>query len=297
MAMLLLAMAAACAPGSDLTPDDLEKNEPETEQAPDLSAETVLPDQITGGDMTPESEPETQETKRPEMPTLRAQPAPGKGSPTSTTRGNVFPDGYDVVGWDAKTGEKALNVTGMLPTPCHQIRFDVSEPDDANRIEINLYSTSDPDLVCQIGEQDTFQVVNFMLENAGQPARGLNFDRFAIPVLAFDHDRFKTVHIPDNVWDGETTFNAIHLFIRVFDNFRIHQYVQLRFNGFILFITKFHHDQPFRNSNLRRGQANAGRLAHGFYHVINQFLKIPVKVRHFPCLAAQDGIRDRNYFT
>lgn len=148
LTMLLLAMAAACAPGSALTPDDIEKNEPETDQAPDFSAETVLPEQLTGGEMTPESEPETQETKRPEMPTLRAQPAPGKGSPTSTTRGNVFPDGYDVVGWDAKTGEKALNVTGMLPTPCHQIRFDVSEPDDVNRIEINLYSTSDPEMIC-----------------------------------------------------------------------------------------------------------------------------------------------------
>lgn len=143
-----LFVLATCAPGATLDRDSAEKSEPVIERPPTTAVETGIPDLSAGGEMTPEKEPQPEQTKQPGMPTLQAQPVPGKGSPTSTTRGNVFPDGYDVIGWDAKTGEMALNVTGMLPTPCHQIRFDVSQPDDANRIEINLYSTADPNKIC-----------------------------------------------------------------------------------------------------------------------------------------------------
>ena len=41
-----------------------------------------------------------------------------------------------------------LEIKGNLPTPCHQLRAEVSEPDHQNRIQIEIYSLVDPDIVC-----------------------------------------------------------------------------------------------------------------------------------------------------
>ncbi len=41
-----------------------------------------------------------------------------------------------------------LNVSGNLPTPCHMLRAEVNEPDTQNRIEVELYSLVEPDVIC-----------------------------------------------------------------------------------------------------------------------------------------------------
>jgi hypothetical protein len=41
-----------------------------------------------------------------------------------------------------------LSVSGDLPDPCHGLRFKVDPPDDNGRIQIQLYSLSNPDTMC-----------------------------------------------------------------------------------------------------------------------------------------------------
>ncbi len=42
----------------------------------------------------------------------------------------------------------ALDIQGELPSPCHHLRAEVSEPDDQGRIQVELYSLSDPEVIC-----------------------------------------------------------------------------------------------------------------------------------------------------
>jgi hypothetical protein len=52
-----------------------------------------------------------------------------------------------------------LVITGYLPTPCHELAWQVSDPDDQNRIHLELYALSDPNTVCiQVEEPFRAQV-------------------------------------------------------------------------------------------------------------------------------------------
>ena len=42
-----------------------------------------------------------------------------------------------------------LNLKGALPTPCHKLRVNIADPDDQNRIQIEVYSILEPaDAIC-----------------------------------------------------------------------------------------------------------------------------------------------------
>jgi hypothetical protein len=41
-----------------------------------------------------------------------------------------------------------LILSGDLPTPCHQLRVRLSEPDSENRIQVQVYSVVDPNMIC-----------------------------------------------------------------------------------------------------------------------------------------------------
>jgi inhibitor of cysteine peptidase len=60
-----------------------------------------------------------------------------------------------------------LVVSGALPTPCHQFRYQVSEPDTDNQIFVEVYSVVDPGEVC-IEVEDPFSE-NISLPVAGFP--------------------------------------------------------------------------------------------------------------------------------
>ena len=133
--VLLGMLVGACVPDAIQDLGSIEKSVPAADQAPILSTQTPVPDVSSGSEMTQESDPGTPETAPSVVPTLKAQPVPGK---SQGTWGNVYPDGYNVVDWDSALGQKALKITGMLPTPCDKLRYDVAEPDQENRIEIDL---------------------------------------------------------------------------------------------------------------------------------------------------------------
>lgn len=40
-------------------------------------------------------------------------------------------------------------VNGYLPTPCHELRVQIPEPDDEGNIMIEIYSLTEPEILCE----------------------------------------------------------------------------------------------------------------------------------------------------
>ena len=51
-----------------------------------------------------------------------------------------------------------IRISGALPTPCHNIRVIVSEADDNNNIQVEVYSLSDPNEIC-IQVLEPFEII------------------------------------------------------------------------------------------------------------------------------------------
>ena len=57
-------------------------------------------------------------------------------------RGEVFVDSQEILLMESYPVQVALQVSGNLPTPCHMLRAEVSEPDSENNINVELFSLS-----------------------------------------------------------------------------------------------------------------------------------------------------------
>lgn len=83
---------------------------------------------------------------------------PGSGSARSPleplpdearlSRGKVFIEGTQLQILESFPVQIMLEVSGTLPTPCHQLRMMMNPPDEKNKIELELYSLVDPDMMC-----------------------------------------------------------------------------------------------------------------------------------------------------
>lgn len=73
------------------------------------------------------------------------QPVPGD---KDLKQGNVFIEGHDILVLEKFPPEFLLNLNGNLPTPCHELRVEVSEPDEEDRIHVMVYSLVDPGQIC-----------------------------------------------------------------------------------------------------------------------------------------------------
>lgn len=72
-------------------------------------------------------------------------PKPGD---SNFTRGNVFISEADLVIRESYPPQISLLLSGNLPTPCHQLRVKINEPDSQNKIDIEAYSVLDSDRAC-----------------------------------------------------------------------------------------------------------------------------------------------------
>ena len=61
------------------------------------------------------------------------------------TPGSVYIDLSEIREVD---GQYFLYLSGTLPTPCHQLRWTVSDPDVEHRYQVEVYSVSDPNEIC-----------------------------------------------------------------------------------------------------------------------------------------------------
>jgi hypothetical protein len=73
------------------------------------------------------------------------QPLP---SDAGMARGSVFIDDMALNMLESMPVQVELRLIGSLPTPCHHLRVDVSEPNAKNRIDVEVYSLTDPNLMC-----------------------------------------------------------------------------------------------------------------------------------------------------
>lgn len=64
------------------------------------------------------------------------------------SRGSVFINESELLIRESFPPQIMLVLRGDLPTPCHQLRADVKEPDSENKINVEGYSVVDPDQVC-----------------------------------------------------------------------------------------------------------------------------------------------------
>jgi hypothetical protein len=70
--------------------------------------------------------------------------APDQGS----DRQPVYVDAAKAVITKGVPAQVALSVQGNLPTPCHVLDWEVSLPDADGKIEVQLFSTVDPEQIC-----------------------------------------------------------------------------------------------------------------------------------------------------
>jgi len=64
------------------------------------------------------------------------------------SRSEVFVDSSELVVMESYPLQIVLHVKGNLPTPCHQLRAKMANPNENGEIHIDLYSLVDPEAIC-----------------------------------------------------------------------------------------------------------------------------------------------------
>ena len=87
--------------------------------------------------------------KTPQAPGTQepAVQAPSATEP-SLSRGDAFITSQELLVKESYPLQVSLHLTGSLPTPCHQLKVEVSEPDADNIIVVDAYSLVDPNEMC-----------------------------------------------------------------------------------------------------------------------------------------------------
>jgi hypothetical protein len=107
------------------------------EQVPVTEPGTVPPD--TAVTSPPAGSPSSEAVKNPYAP------QPGD---SDLTRGEVFIQEMGLLIRESFPPQISLSVSGDLPTPCHQLRVQMNEPDENNKINMDAYSVVDPNMIC-----------------------------------------------------------------------------------------------------------------------------------------------------
>jgi hypothetical protein len=115
--LLLMLLAVACAP------------QPQSTTGPDTPVTSP-----------PEDNMSTNEPSRNPF-----APEPGDAD---LTRGNVYINEASLVIRESYPPQISLALSGELPTPCNQLRAEISPPNQENKIFVDVYSVIDPNKVC-----------------------------------------------------------------------------------------------------------------------------------------------------
>jgi hypothetical protein len=63
-------------------------------------------------------------------------------------RGNAYVGEANLLIMESYPVQVALSVSGDLPTPCNEFRYQIDQPDAENRIFVEVYSVIDPGMIC-----------------------------------------------------------------------------------------------------------------------------------------------------
>lgn len=83
-------------------------------------------------------------TSDPNLPSY----APQAGD-TAFDRGTAFVDEVDMLVAESFPPQISLTIRGSLPTPCHQLRVAVGQPNAQNQLAVEVYGLSQPGRMCQ----------------------------------------------------------------------------------------------------------------------------------------------------
>ena len=138
LSVLSLFIAACSAPGGSLpTEVSVPTETPLPTEPPATEPPTATPDldePVTG-------EPGDESTPSP-------QPWAPQPEDEDLDRGNAYVEGSDILILESFPVQIMLNLSGSLPTPCHQLRIVVAAPDAQNQIAVDVYSVVDPEQIC-----------------------------------------------------------------------------------------------------------------------------------------------------
>ena len=93
----------------------------------------------------------------PDEPSSSEDPVQGTPSPENwapqpgdedLVRGEVEVETTDILTLESFPPQYMLHVAGWKGNPCQQLRVVVSDPDDQNRIDVEIYTLIEPDAVC-----------------------------------------------------------------------------------------------------------------------------------------------------
>jgi len=119
--------------------------------------------QVTGGPIIGTSEPSAPPSypypipgsSDPNSVVSPSYPAPAYPAPwqpamgdKSMQRGNLYIDEQEILVLESFPPQFKLYLKGNLPTPCHQLRVRIPEPDQFNRIQVEAYSLVKPGEIC-----------------------------------------------------------------------------------------------------------------------------------------------------
>ncbi|HLE52366.1 MAG TPA: hypothetical protein VI755_09895 [Anaerolineales bacterium] len=80
------------------------------------------------------------------------QPYPAPWEPAvgdeNLVRGEVFIEEQEVIVLESFPPQFMLKLSGALPTPCHQLRVKVNDPNPQNQVQVEVYSLAKPDEIC-----------------------------------------------------------------------------------------------------------------------------------------------------
>ncbi len=99
------------------------------------ATETMDPNTPVNSGSTPDQKP----SESPNSP----QPGDDK-----LERGNVFINESSLLIRESYPPQIVLVLSGDLPTPCHKLRVEISEPDAENKIMADVYTVVDPGVMC-----------------------------------------------------------------------------------------------------------------------------------------------------
>ena len=135
--MLILTLAACSAIPATSLPGEIPLP-PSTGATPDLP--TIVPKLPTIETLLPTNPPVIGEQP---MPTF--EPLPGDNK---LTRGTAIVNSASLLILESYPIQVQLLLYGYLPNPCHQLRVLVNPPDTDKRIDIEVYSVYDAEMLC-----------------------------------------------------------------------------------------------------------------------------------------------------
>ena len=110
----------------------------------------VIP--VPHGDEVTYPDDKTDEIPLPPEDTDAGESPPSPWQPASDDdqliRGEAFVNESQILVLESFPPQFMLLIGGALPTPCHELRVEISDPDEQNRIYIEVYSVSEPAEIC-----------------------------------------------------------------------------------------------------------------------------------------------------